>query len=89
MYFQGQLLQNEGSSDVFLATYGNSFSPGEITSLGGRYTDTTTALALATSGVVCLAGSFQHSIDLGPGDISAPIYGNAVGEFWLDRLIVS
>lgn len=88
MTFNGTQIANEGNSDVFMAVYNPYLQPNTIVGLGGRYRDTATALATAPGGAVFLAGSFQRWIDLGPGDISAVLYGNATSEFYLDKLIV-
>jgi hypothetical protein len=88
MTFNNIPLLDQGKSDVFVATFDRTFAPETIVGLGGQYTDTTTGLATGPDGAVCVVGSFQRWFDLGPGDISALIYGNVNGEFYLDRLII-
>lgn len=87
--FNSTTIGFEGGGDVFMATYSRFLEPQSINGFGGRYRDTATALATAPGGTVFFGGSFQRWIDLGPGDIVAVLYGNPVGEFYLDKLIVS
>ena len=77
-----------GKSDIFMATYDDTFAARTVVGFGGPYRDTVTALATASGGVVYLGGWFQGRMNLGVGDVTAIMFGSIDGDFYLDRLII-
>jgi hypothetical protein len=88
MKVNGVSLPNAGKTDVFIAIYDYKFAPETAASFGGINADDVASIAVSNVYNFCLAGSFQRTIDLGPGNITAILRSKGASDMWIDWLTV-